>query len=403
VVEDVITQALNAERHLSRFARKRARRPADLAVFRGTVEALVAHVAYEARRGAGPIRVSLNRADLARKSRYHSELQSKQLPTIVRLLSTPDLAFLNMTEGTAPTPFSPGRQTRINAGTRLLSRISGVELDDIDRKPGEEVVLLKGPKETREVTADLIEYDDTEITEGYRAEVRRLNAFLKAADIQYMDDTPAVDERNRHMKRRFTRGTFGCGGRLWGGFWQTLTKADRLANVRINDESVVSVDFVAMVASLAYAYVGKPAPAGDLYAIPFTSTSGSPIVLPRGIVKKIFAARVNGAKEWPEELRTYRAGLPWARVVASLKAAHPPLAELLDRDMGQELAFTESEILMEALLTLMRKEVVALPVHDCIVVAESDLEAAREALIDSFKFHTRQAARVSVERAEETA
>lgn len=399
VVADVIRQTLNAERVIPQFQRTRARRSPDLLTFQATVEALTAHVAYEHLRGAGPVRLSLRNEVLRKSNRYISPLQSTQLPKVIALLATPELAFLKVDKGTAPTSFSVGRQTRISAGPRLVRRLDGVTLDDIGRRPGEELVLLKGSRDERTGIAELVDYTDNTFTEQYRAEVRKLNAFLAGADLRYVGESPLVDERDRHLTRRFTRESFGCGGRLFGGFWQSLKKADRLANVLINSEPVVSVDFRSMVLRIAYAYARKPAPEGDLYEITFTSTSGSPVVLPRSIVKKIVAARLNGAQEWPAELREYRRGLPWRSVVASLKQAHAPIAEMFERDLGQTFAFTESEVLVDALLSLAADGVVALPVHDCIVVAESDAAAAEHAMLASFQYHTKQPGPVDIERA----
>jgi hypothetical protein len=409
VVSDVIRQARSAEAHLREFQRKRVRRPTDLTTFHAQVEALVAHVSYEYLRGAGPVRLTLDNNVLRRSSRYVSKLQSSQLPNVIALLSTPELSFLTFNKGEKPTAFGAGRQSTISAGPRLVSRLVGVELDDIGRRPGEEVVLLKGAKDTETGVASLIDYDDNEPADQHRAEVQKENAFLAAADVRYVGETPLVDERDRHMKRRFTRGSFGSGGRLWGGFWQNLRKSDRLTNVLINSEPVASVDFASMIVSIAYAYVGAATPAGDLYGITFHNTEGVPVVFHsdpkehRRVIKKIVAARLNGAKDWPNDLRAFRPGLPWRSVVETLKQAHAPIADVFDRDLGQEFAFTESEILVEALLRLVDLGVVALPIHDCIVVAESDLDAAERAMLESFKFHTNQTGRVSIERSKDYA
>jgi hypothetical protein len=400
VVETVIKQALNAEAHIRAFTRKRTRRAADLAIFRETIEALVCHTLYEALHGADNVRLSLANDVLRRSNRYISRLNSTQLPTIVRLLSSPDLAFLKLTEGVAPTPFSPGRQTRVRVGQRLSNLVAKVDVDfdHIERMAGEELVLLKGTKDTDTGRAELVDYEDTNLTHQYRGEVQTLNRSCSAADVAYVGQTELVDPRNRHMKRRFTRGAFGNGGRLWGGFWQHLQKADRLANVRINGERVVSIDFVEMIGTIAYAYVGKPTPQ-DIYTIAFTNTEGKPVTLPRRVVKKVFAARLNGAKEWPAELREYRRGLPWKSVVASLKHAYPDIADVFDKDLGQVFAFTESEVLVDVLLKLADRGVVALPVHDCIVVAESDVDIAQRAMLETFTYHTHQPGRVAIERA----
>jgi hypothetical protein len=400
VVRDVIEQSLRAESVLPNFKRARARRPKDLEVFQGTVDALVSHVVFEYLRGAGPVSVVLANEVLRRVSRYRSPLQSTQLPQVIKLLGSPDLGFLKVIPGMKATAFTEGRLTRISAGPRLVSRLEGVTLDDIARKPGEEVVLLKSDRDDQSGLANLINYPDNAFADEVRVEVRRINAHLTAADIEYTGTSLLFDERKRHLVRRFTRGQWGCGGRLWGGFWDSpMTKAERLANIRISGERVVSVDFSSMVIRLGYAYAGTIPPAGDLYEITFKGTDGVPKVLPRAVVKKIVAARFNGAKDWPEELREHRVGLSWRAVVASLKEAHPPIADVFDRDMGQELAFTESQILVSALLRLVDEGVTALPLHDCVLVAESDEAGATAAMLDSFQFHARQSGCVAIERA----
>jgi hypothetical protein len=45
------------------------------------------------------------------------------------------------------------------------------------------------------------------------------------------------------------------------------------------------------------------------------------------------------------------------------------------------------------------QDITALPVHDCILVPKSAEETASQVMLDSFKFHTGQPARVVVERA----
>jgi hypothetical protein len=406
VVAEIISQALLVESMVTELKRTRPRRAHDLVVFKGAIEALMCHAAREYLRGAGPVRLSLSKDILGKGGRYVSPLYTKQLPHILKVLSRPELAFLQITEHVAPTPFAPGKQTRIAAGPRLISRLAEIDVDDIDRRPGQEVVLLKGDRDDRAGIAALVDYEDDEHTNRCRAEVQKLNAFLKSASIEYNGTDPLVDEHERFLVRRFTRANWGCGGRVWGGFWQRLKKADRLANVRIDGQRVVSIDINCAVLRFAYAYVGAQAPAGDLYdSIQFTDASGHPHVfhgnpkVHRRIVKKITAARLNGAREWPSDLREHRPGMPWSRVVACLKAAHPALSSLFDADRGQEVMFTESEVLVDTLLRLQEQDVAALPVHDCIVVSEGTAAIAERAFLDAFQFHTNQAGCVSIERA----
>ncbi len=405
VVDEIVHQTLNAERFLPRFKRKRARRAADLETFRATVASLVAHVAHEYLREAGGIRVSLESAVLRRASRYRSPLQGTMLPRILDLLSCPEMSFLNVVKGSRGFGPNGGRQTSITAGPRLVSRLVShrVTSEDIQRAPGEEIVMLKGTKDDSSGRSALVDYADSELADRYRTDVRQLNEWLDGADITYTGTDKRGDDRDRFLRRYFTRGDWFSGGRLFGGFWQRLRKADRLANVEIDGRPVVSLDFRAMLPSLAYAYVGQPVPAGDLYAVTFTDTEGSPRVLPRETVKKILSAALNGAKEWPRELRELRSGLPWSSVLQALREHHPAIAHMFGADFGQSLTFTESTILLDVLFTLKDAEVVALPVHDCIVVADAHAQLAEQAMLDAFKTHCHQDARVAIERAKEIA
>jgi hypothetical protein len=404
IVAEVTEQALAAEERLG--LRKRARRPADLAVFMRTVGSLISHAVYEAIRGAGPVRLSLSNRDLRCHSRYLSDLHSKQLPGIVRLLSS--AGYLSVTEGQPETPFSPGRQTRVAATPRLLSMIDGVGADDIARSEGEELVLLRCDRTEEDEAGrpELKEYDDTEDTNAYRAEVRELNAWLASADVTYTGSDSLVDPRKRYLQRRFTRGDvkFGNGGRLYGGFWIPFHKGDRVTDIRINGEEVVEIDFSATFLQLAYAYARTEPPEGDLYQITFSDTSGATVDVPRDLIKSALSARFNGAKGWPDDCRKDHPEsvkvLPWRRFVDCAKAAHPAIALFMDRDCGQEFTFTESEILIDALLAMKRQDVVALPVHDCIVVPASAEVAGVSAMLEAFRFHTGNEGRLKVKRAE---
>ena len=59
---------------------------------------------------------------------------------------------------------------------------------------------------------------------------------------------------------------------------------------------------------------------------------------------------------------------------------HPALVPLFGRDFGLDLMFTESNILVAALLILARQGVPALPMHDGMMVAASKEEEAIEAM-----------------------
>jgi hypothetical protein len=207
------------------------------------------------------------------------------------------------------------------------------------------VILLKSKKDDLRPGV-LVDYKRTpaHIAEA-RLDVQALNAYRAEANIRCLASLSRIDPSDRHSKRRWTRSSWYCGGRHWGGFWQTMRKEERLNLILIDDEPVVSIDFSATIATLAYAAVGQAAPAGDLYDLKLLDKHGTQVETDRKTRKTIFIAAMNGAKDWPKEFRkTLRSRISWLRVRNCLKRAHPAIAVYFDADKGQELANTEANI-----------------------------------------------------------
>ena len=62
---------------------------------------------------------------------------------------------------------------------------------------------------------------------------------------------------------------------------------------------------------------------------------------------------------------------------------HPGLSGTLGKGLGHRLMNTESRILIEALRLLAKQGVVALPLHDCVMVKMSKAPTAGEAMLDA--------------------
>ena len=107
----------------------------------------------------------------------------------------------------------------------------GIGLSDFSRDDGdgEEVLVLTRKVGTRAApSTDRVDYEDTAETNALREEVRRVNAFLAAADIDFVRDglQPHIDPHERGLKRRFVllkadkKPRWDRGGRLFrDGFW----------------------------------------------------------------------------------------------------------------------------------------------------------------------------------------
>ncbi len=285
------------------------------------------------------------------------------------------------------------------------TRQEGLSVEDFTRRDGEEVLILSAKHQGehegdgRESGASVkrIDYRDTVRTHAMRGELQELNAFLATADIAFVQDgLEPVYTRSRRLRRHFSQHpqqigqVFEFGGRLFGAFWSNLARERRRASLRIDGERIAEVDFSALFIRLAYAARGLTLIDDDPY-------SGMPGFKPqhRASVKAAINALffAPGLKRWPEDVRE---GLPEGWPVARLKALVlerlPGLADELDgrkdgaerdaRELAPGFRFMrmESDILMLALKRLREAGVVALPLHDAVLVARSSAEAARKEL-----------------------
>jgi hypothetical protein len=236
------------------------------------------------------------------------------------------------------------------------------------------------------VTREPIDYADTPETNRYRAEMAKINAFLAKADLSMEPDGgPLVVTRIRHLRRYFNlppdsnRERFDLGGRLFGGWWQDLSR-ERRAAIRINGEPIADLDFASMFLRLAYREAGIAPPDGDLYA----AVPGLSDPRWRDGVKKVVSAMLFRSSPLTKVPRDLKDALPprvsGRSVRSAILAAHPALAPVFETGLGLRLMFTESQILVAALLRLIDHGIPVLPMHDGLMVARSKAGAAMDAM-----------------------
>ena len=214
---------------------------------------------------------------------------------------------------------------------------------------------------------------------SYRAEMERINAFLAKADLKLLPEanTPEVVTARRHLIRYFKLSPFAAdrkqtarfdlAGRLFGGWWQELPSGHRQA-IRIDGEPIADLDFASMFLRLAYLKAGIAPPDGDLYATVRFKAS-------RDTVKQLVSAMLFQNSQLARVPPKLRDALP-PRISAdtvrgAIFAAHPLLIPLFEHGAGLGLMFTESQILVAALLRLVDHGIPALPMHDGLIVARS--------------------------------
>jgi hypothetical protein len=312
-----------------------------------------------------------------KKTRYDRK-GMRRLSDVLRVLEVTGLIHRNEGE------FKKLRTT-IVAIRRLKHQLldPAVSLADVVKAEGEELIRLAarpdkpriaGRKQPKVPT----DYEDTAETRRMRKELEEINAFLGKQEITLEGGEVPPFRLIRYflLKRKGDPKTFNQHGRLYGGFWMTL-KATERHRLRINEEPIADLDYASMFPRLAYAHLGLKAPDGDLYAIPGLEEH-------REGAKAAFSTLFSYRKKMEVLPAHVRKQLPpgWnaKRVKQTFADHYPELSGLFECDIGLDLMFTESRILLAALGELMRQGIPALPMHDGMMVPMSRADQTRQTM-----------------------
>lgn len=291
-----------------------------------------------------------------------------------------DLGFVKQAKGDA----LKRKRTTIKAGPKLITlvREHQVSLEDLSNSGHHEVIILKGPKRGR-VRGDRQDYRDTQTTQRFREELHAINDWLARADIAFDLATypHPVDVQARQLRRHFTN-AFDKGGRLFGGFWENLKRDVRLRGIRIDGEAVVGLDYSQVNPLLAYFVAGAEPPRGDAYTLPGLKAK-------RDGVKKVFNAMLfkhpleklpkGSRKLFPRRIRC-------KDVTEAIFSHHPKLKGVLSStEIGHHLQFLESKIMMGVLLKCLKRDIIALPVFDSVIVKSSVERTVEKIMRQEFK------------------
>jgi len=378
--------------------RKRARRPADQVTYERTVEAILCDLcAVEFEPNNDSIHLPLSNKVLRSKSRYKGTALGKTLPAILDMMSTPEMDFVVVEKGHSTfkivdddlnVAFAGGRQTILRAGAKLLSRIERFEITraDMGHAPEEEVLVLRTPKRHANSIAAYQEYEDDEATLALRQQMTSINDWLSTADITC--NLPQMDPAHRRLRRIFNNSNFAQGGRLYGGFWQAMPSDERQEHILIEGDWCVELDYGQMSLAILYGIAGKPPPEGDLYDL---SAEGIPTDYRKGI-KTVIQALINSSKvptKMPKGVRKHLPSHTNIRdILAAIESKHPTIYPQMTSGIGMQLFRKESDILVDVLITLRSEGIVALPVHDAVVVRDDISDKAKAVMKKVFKEHT---------------
>ena len=380
--------------------RKRVRRPADQVTYERTVEAILCDLcAVELAPHSDSIHLPLSNKVLRSKSRYKGTALGKTLPDILKVMSAPEMGFVVLEKGHSTfkivgddlnVAFAGGQQSILKAGPKLLSRIErfGITRDDLWHAAEEELLILRAPKRHANSSAEYQEYEDDEATLALRQQMTNINAWLDTADITC--SLPQADPAQRRLRRIFNNADFAQGGRLYGGFWQPMSSDARQEHILIEGDCCVELDYGQMSLLLLYARAQAQdhVPSGDLYDL---SEHGIPVTCRPGI-KKVMQAIINSPKIPRRLPKGSREHLPsrinLRDILRAVEKKHPVIFPLMTSGIGMQLFRKESDILVEVLEALRSQAIVALPVHDAVIVMEEHKQTTITIMKKVFKDHT---------------
>jgi hypothetical protein len=379
--------------------RRRARRLADQATYDRTVEAILCDLCAVFLEPADKdsIHLPLSNKVLRSKSRYKGTALGKTLPDILKIMAAPEMDFVVVEKGHSTfkivddelnVAFAGGRQTLVKPGPKLLSRIErfGITRDDIGPAPEEEVIILRAPKHHSNSLAQYQEYEDNETTLALRQQMTDINAWLDTADI--ICSHPQMDPKHRRLRRIFNNSDFAQGGRLYGGFWQAMSSDERQEHILIEGDWCGELDYGQMSLAILYGLTGTKPPEGDLYDL---SAEGIPTDYRKGI-KTVIQALINSSKVPTKMPKGVRKLIPSRYSIKDILEAvarkHPAIYPQMTSGIGMQLFRKESDILVDVLLTLKTQGIVALPIHDAVVVRDNNSDKAKAVMKKVFREHT---------------
>lgn len=371
--------------------RLRRRKLAAQRLFERAIEALVCNLLLHNFRGkSGAIAVPFAKEALVTKSRDRPAWINQSLPGIVRAMTSAEVGLAELSLGKFDIREGERRRTTIAIGPRLRSLIEVLQAQPehvgIDQQR-ETITLRQRDYESRGPNCEVL-YQDTKTTRAFRREMAQLNAHLEKADLSFDQSIakaagiPEIDTNDRFMRRIFSRGRFDSGGRLYGGFWQPLSKAQRFAGLQIDRQRIVELDFGQAALRIVYGLSGRDPPEGDLYAIP--GLEGS-----REGIKKVISTLLFDLKprnSLPRDTRKlFSPRISFSDVLTAILEKHPVLRSYLGTGVGHRTQFIESQILIRALRNLRRQGVTALPIHDAILLPGRHAQLGRAVMVSAFE------------------
>ena len=315
------------------------------------------------------------------------------------------------------TDTSLNRTSRFRAASPLISMFEEARfgIDDIGHAPDREVIILKGvdlPEGfDNEVEAEVvnIEYDDTTEVIEMRSNLQLYNNLLSRTHLDICSlEIPVIkreikrgkykgqnvrvfiNQQNKYVRRIFSRSSWECHGRIYGGWWQQIGE-DMRRNIFINGNATVEVDYKAMHIALLNAKLKAPF-TFDPYTIDLQIWPQVDLVIQRKWIKRLVLCSINASDEkaafnafrFDSEAGTQEKRLTneeLSLMLRSFIAQHPHLEQFICKDQGIRLMKIDGDISASIIDRLTVKSIPVLTVHDSYIVQRHHFAELRQAMI----------------------
>lgn len=210
--------------------------------------------------------------------------------------------------------------------------------------------------------------------------------IVDAMHLEEEDRAPAGDLVGKSLVRLF-KYDWRHGGRLYGGWWMSLPKRERLL-LTIDGEAVAELDYGQLHPSILYARIHEELE-GDAYTVGDWTSPPT-----RDLGKTTFARMLNTTTDDGEPRAIQMAdgdaeklppGVTWEEYLAAFQRRLAPIADRFWIGEGLRLQREDSDVAVSVLATMEEHGVTTLPVHDSFIVPKQHRQLLRYAMTKAYR------------------
>lgn len=338
---DALSDAVRSEIELhDNRARKRSK--ADQAKFDRCLRSLLAAIAIIALEGSGELRLPFSNAAL-------SSTGMRSLKDIRDQLQGAGLIEVRLGYYDIDRP-EQSKLTAIKPTPKLVQLVqeSGLSLGDVVRPPAVTTVLTEP------------DHDAGEMPQKVREQDRLIKRYNKWIGGYALHQPNGWTSSRIHLVRLFKH-HWTTGGRLYGGFWIDMPRAER-ATLRIDGQETCELDYKSLHPHILYAWSGWQLEF-DPYVVPgFEHVS-------REVGKKVFNRLINGKttalKFIKEDYQPYlRSRKELDAFVAAMMDRLSPIKKHFASQAWGRLQKEDSELALKVIERCMNEGIPVYPIHD---------------------------------------